>query len=43
VKFKDHNNKIRTFDLDKMVEIQHGNNPNTSPINIKIERRDLKS
>ncbi len=41
--FKDHTNQIRTFDLDKMIEIRHGNNPNTSPVFVKIERRDLKS
>jgi hypothetical protein len=40
---KDHTGHIRTFDLDKMIEILHGNNPNTSPIPIKIERRDFKS
>lgn len=26
-----------------MIEIIHGNNPNTSPISLKIERRDFKS
>jgi len=26
-----------------MIEIVYGNNPNASPINIKIERRDFKS
>ena len=26
-----------------MIEIVYGNNPNTSPINVKIERRDFKS
>ncbi len=40
---KDHTGHIRTFDLDKMIEITHGNNPNTSPIFLKIERRDFKS
>ena len=39
---KDHTNQIRTFDLDKMVEIRQGNNPNNS-VHVKIERRDLKS
>jgi len=43
VNLRDHTGQIRTFDLDKMIEITHGNNPNTSPIFLKIERRDFKS
>lgn len=41
--FRDHTGQIRTFDMDKMIEIIHGNNPNASPITVKIERRDFKS
>ncbi|CAF1004064.1 unnamed protein product [Adineta steineri] len=43
VNLKDHTGHIRTFDLDKMIEIIHGNNPNLHSTDVKIERRDFKN
>jgi len=40
---KDHADQIRTFDLHKMIEIIHENNPNTSSISLGTERSDFKS
>ncbi|CAF2857359.1 unnamed protein product [Rotaria sp. Silwood2] len=43
VNLKDQLGCNHTFNLDKMIEIIHGKNPNTSPITVKIERRDFKN
>jgi hypothetical protein len=40
---KDHRGEIRTFNLDKMIEIIHENNPNTSSISRETEGSDFKS
>ena len=41
--FRDHTGHMRMFDLDKMVEMVHGNHSNAPPTMIRIERRDFKS